>query len=336
MANRKQQNLEIERQVKNRNLIFRIVSLTIALVIVVSIGIGIWIVQDRRWIMRYDGGRVAAADFRALHDLQFEGNPAAREAAMTSLQGIVVLRDRAIRHEVDFTPEEREEAESQMQSWRNELQWNFGWDIVGYISNARMAEIFNTTNQFERLTDIYVPTYDVDEEEFSEIWETYIEANLHNHMDLQVHFIALESWEEIEEVEAQLGEVPFEELMREYITWMDEDFEIEPEPLTGDLGWLPSLQQMALSEEDQEFLLNMEAGEYSHIITLWNMEIGEPLFVIFNMVSRNDEVDLEEVEAGFRVDFIDVRRRDLFHDLVLEWVEEANFVVNQRGYNTTI
>ena len=340
MAKRKQQNLEIERQVKHRKLVYRIVTLGIAAIIVVGIIIGIWTVQDRRWIMRYDGGRVATADFRIMFDHNWQGEAAARDAALRSLQAIVALRDKAIYHDVDFTPEERAMADAMAEQIRSEWFWpEHGGDLIRYIDNRRLGELFHTTPLIERLTDIYVPEHsiEIDEEEFAEMWENYIEFSIYNHMDLQVQFLTAESEEEMAEIMEMLETMTFEEAYREQVDWLEEDEDVPTLALTGTgpESLLGQLNQMGLMPDDREFLLYMEPGEISHPITVWDFEVtGEPLFIIFYMVSRDDEVDLNEVEAGFRAEIVAERRSDIFFDLVMEWVEEANFVINQRGYNT--
>jgi len=214
MAKRRQKNLEIERKVQQRKLVFRVVTLVVALIIVTATAIGIWTVQDRRWILKYDGGRVATTDFRAVMDRLFENNPAARSAGMTTLQGVIVILDRADAHGVGLTPEERAPIEIDEREGREQVQAQFGWDPFDYISVSRVVELLNTGPVVERLLDIYVPTYDLDESEFIEMWEEYQETSLHDFWDVQVNFIALETEEEIQEVYDALDTAPFEDLMR--------------------------------------------------------------------------------------------------------------------------
>ena len=335
MANRKQQNLEIERHLKKRKFISRIVALVVIAVLVVGTAIGIWTVQDRQWFMRYDGGRVATADFRAFFHLNFENNPAARQAAITSLQGIVLLRDRAIEHGVDFTPEEREAAEQWAQDMRAEFHAFNLFDGFYYISDARLAELFHTTGPFTRLADIYVPTYDLDVEEFTELWEAHVERFFYNYSDMQIHYLFGDDPDEFEAAASRVGIDPFEDIMRDFYTWLDDESEIEPMALTGQQGLMPSLIQMLLQPEDQEHVLSLQAGEYSHSMQLFNLDTGEMFQIIVYVVSRND-FDLDEIETGFRENIVRDRRHELFETMILEWVDEANFVINQRGYNTTI
>ena len=333
MAKRKQQNLEIERQMQQRKKVYQVVSLIVAAVIIVAVSASLWTFRDRQTVLRYDGGRVATSDFRAVWTLhnQFQGNPAAREAALDSTKAIVALRDRAIYHGVDLTPEEREEAVQNMADWRQWERGNNGFDIMGFISNERLAELFTTEPLNERLLEIYVPYYNVDEEELAELVEEHIEENYHYGMDLQVLFVSLLSWEEIEEAESLIGTMDFAEIVRQFTEDLDEESEINTMSLTG---LIPVLEGMGISPEDLEYLLEMEEGDYSHIITVMDFDFtGEPVYVIFHMASIS-EVDVDAVTEEIKEVLVQVRRDEIFFDMVLEWVEEANFTVNQRGYNS--
>jgi len=338
MAKRKQQNLEIERQVKKRQLIFRIVAIGIAAIFLAATAIGIWTVQDRRWIMRYDGGRVATADFRVIFDRQFENNPAARSAAIQTLQGLVMIIDRAEEHDMILTAEERAEHDEAERAGREELRQFQGFDHFAYISVERTVDLFHTGPLIDRLIDLYVPTYTIDEEEFDEIWEAHEENDFQDFWDIQTIFLFLESEDEIIEAYGLIDTMPFEDLIRQFDVWVDDETEITPMGLTpdheqGQGGLLTALQQMMLSEEDREALLALQAGETSGIIEVLNMEIFEPAYIIVHVLSRDDEVDLNEAKNIVRDNMILAGRHETFHELVLTWVEEANFRINQRGYN---
>jgi len=339
MAKRKQQNLEIERQLKHRQFVFRIVAIAIAAIIVVATAIGIWTVQDRRWIMRYDGGRVATGDFRVIFERQFENEPAARSAAMTSLQGIVLMIDRAEQHGFQLTAEERAEHDEAERIGREELRQQEGFSRYAYISVERTVDLFHTGPVFERLMNYYVPTYTIDEELFTEIWEEHEANDFHDFWDIQTIFLFLESEDEILEAYALIDTMPFEDLIRQFDVWVDDETVIEPMGLTPDHeighgGLLNALRQMMLDPEDEEFLLAMQEGESSHIINVRNMDTFEMNYLIVHVVSRDDDVDLNEIENTLRDALTEIGRRETFHEMVLEWVEEANFRINQRGYDT--
>ena len=333
MAKRKHQNLEIERQLQQRKKVYQVVGFIVAAIVVMAISASIWAYRDRQTVMRYDGGRVATSDFRAvweLHD-QFHRNPAARQAALDSTKAIVVLRDRAVYHNVDLTPEERADAVQNMADWRQWERNNNGFDIMGFISNERLAELFTTSPLNERLQDIYVPYYTPDPEELAELVEEHIEENFHDGMDLQVLFLSLVSYEEINEAYSLVGTMDFVEIVRQFTEEFDEESEINHMSLTG---LIPILEGMGITPEDLEFLLNMEEGEYSHIITVMDFEFtGEPVYVIFKMVSIS-EADVEAITAEIKEVLVRVRRDEIFFDIVQDWVDEANFTVNQRGYNS--
>jgi len=335
MANRKQQNLEIERHLKQRRFVSRLIGLIVIVVLVAATAIGIWTVQDRQWFMRYDGGRVATADFRAFHHIHFDNNPMAREAAITSLQGIVLLRDRAIEHGVDFTSEERAAAEEWAAGVRADFEMMNQFDGFYYITDERLGELFHTSGPFARLADIYMPTYDLDETEFTEMWESHFERFFYEYGDIQIHYIFSSDPDEFEAGAQRVGTEPFEDIMRDFYEWLDEDSEIEPMPLTGELGLMTSLTQMLLQPDDRDHLLSLQAGEYSRAMGIIDQETGDWFQIIVYVASRED-FDMDEVETDFRDSIILARRHEQFEDLVLEWVDEANFRINQRGYDATL
>jgi len=333
MAKRKQKNVEVERQLKKRRMIFRLISIFVAAGIVAAIGIGIWVVQDSRWIMRYDGGRVSTNDFRAIHDIFFGGDPApqSREGAIEILQQIIALQDRAARHNVGFTAEERENA-AMSANWniRFDAQMQFGFDVVPYISDERLGELFFMDPLLARLMDIYVPTYILDEEEIAPLLEAYLEENLDRYLDLQVHILILEEFEEAEEAHGLIGTMDFEEIIRLFTPGIEEDFAEDEEIPTTDAvqfsNWIDD-------PDDKAHLLGLQPGEYSRIVE-WYGD-GMLLYMLFHAVSR-EEPDPEVAEASFRENLIDSGRDTVFDDLVVGWVEEANFRINTRGYNTTV
>ena len=162
---------------------------------------------------------------------------------------------------------------------------------------------------------------------------------MHNHWDVEVMFLALEDMDLMQEAYAQVGTVDFADIVREHSEWLEDDDEVEIHQLTGPTGLLGMLEEMMLSAESREALLEMEAGEVFGPVVLhdWDQMTGNvsPFEIMIYIVSRDDEIVLSEVETDLRERMINARRADVFNDLVIEdWVEEANFRINQRGYDT--
>jgi len=325
MAKRKQKNVELERQMKQRKMIFRMVSIAVALVVVLAVGIGIWTVQDSRWILRYEGGRVAVNDFRAKFDLRYGSDPMARDMALEDTKFAITVRDRAIAHGVDFTAEERAAAEADVNDIRQSGIMNNGFDSMHFIDDSRVAELFFIDSLIERLTDIYVPAYNVDEEEFAAELEEYLTENIYMYMNMMVQFLITEEREEIEEAYALLGTIDFEEIVRQFTEGLEYDTEIDPMSALELADWFQ------FEQEDRDDLFALETGEYSRIIE-W-VEEEESLYFLFHMISR-EEPDMDEIAADYREDFINTRRDIAFNEIVDQWIEDANFTINQRGYNT--
>jgi len=333
MSKRKQQNIELERQVKKRNMVFRVVSLAVVVAILAASAFGFWTVQDSRWVMRYDGGRVATSDFRAIMDIQFgefRDNPMAREAAIGSLQHIVALHDRAAQHNVGFTAEERaiaeEWADSQIRSQFAFWTEHGPQDPIRYIENSRLAELFATEPIAERLMDIYVPAHSVavDEDELATMVEEYLEAELENYLELELQMLMVFDREQIDEAYALIGTMDFDDIIRQFMPEFADEEEIPPVPGVLAGAWFEG------QPEDREYILGLAAGEYSRILEL--NEDGMELFFIFYAESRA-EPDADAAAEGFRERHINEQRFTTFEALVADWAEEANFTINRRGYN---
>ncbi|MCL2405853.1 MAG: hypothetical protein FWC92_09965 [Defluviitaleaceae bacterium] len=328
MAKRKQKNVELERQMKQRRMIFRVISLLVTAVIVFAVGMGIWIVQDSRWVLRYDGGRVSVNDFRAVFEAGFGGDPMARDAAIQSLQLITTLRDRAIYHNADFTQEERDAAE-QDAHWniRMDMTFQMGFDPLFYISDERLAELFFTDPLIQRLMDIYAhpDALGIDEAHFAELLEAYLENDLHRHLDLQLFAVISEDREEIEEAYSLIGTMDFEEIARQFTPGIGEDDDVQTTSAVALAEWF------GFDPEDEEYFLGLAEGEHTRIIEVHDEEFSA--YFIFYAVSRA-EPDPEAAAESFREDFVDEVRTQVFTDLLDQWTEEANFRVNRRGYNS--
>ena len=333
MSKRKQQNLEIEQKLQKQKKIYQLVALAVAALIVVVICFNIWAARDRRWVLYYDGGRVATSDFRAIFDLEMEGNPAAREAALGSLQQIIVVLNQAEYHGVTMSQEDFDEAVEGMEDlrqWRRSMTNNV--DTIRYITNERLAMLFNAPLLAEQLMDIYVPAeeIDVDEEEFAENMEEYFETNIYNYMEMEVYFLFNESREAVDEAYELIGTTDFAELVERFGDDHDPETGVVPVPLPQPLAVFTNL---GLSDEDREHLLNLEVGEVSHIVEVPGGDEFPNAYMLVKMVNRVDP-DRDEITANMRAGYIDTRRNEAFFELVEQWVIDANFTVNQRGYNS--
>jgi len=173
-----------------------------------------------------------------------------------------------------------------------------------------------------------VPYYNIDEDEFAEMFEEYMETGIYNYMDMHVLDLFLGSEEEIEEAYSLVGTIPFEDILRQLDPRRADVEEIEPVPFADPFG---TLTNMGFSDEDIEHLLGLEAGEVSRIMITQDAE--GPVFSLIKMVSRQ-EADIEAADESLRERHIFERRSEIFGDLVTEWTEAANFQVLERGYNS--
>jgi hypothetical protein len=331
MESRKKRNLEIERRKKERHRIAVSIFMGLIGVLVIMLVYGVWDANNRRTIMTFEGQRVSTSDFRFLVELFGAHGEDMHDEIINELVSVLILINKSNEHGTGISEEEMQDVREFVQMIREGGEFN-------YISERRMTEIYTTLfiDDHMGLIDIYVPTYELDEDERAEIEEA-------NEIGLAFHLLSVRDsmmrvkylvYLDEEEAENALAELldggDFDAMFREQ-NFLDEDAEVE----TMDVRMLTNsvVQDEATANE----IRGMNEGEISPIIVIPG-EDGDPeLFIIFQMYSiETDEEILADAEERFLDEnsvqrVIDSRRAQAFWELVNEWTENANFTVNQRA-----
>jgi len=314
---RKKRNVEIERQKKRQRRSLMGIMFAIGLVIILAIAWVAWDAQSRRWILTFDGERIATGDMRFFMDTftLFGMEDEAKEMAREELLNALTLMNRAEMHGVGLTAEERTQLEEE---FADQVQW-MG---ANYISVARVAELFGVGPLQQRLMEIYVPEDDFtpDPVEFAAGLIEYIDNNAHGYSTYDVQYIVFNDPTEAATVFGMVNDYDFEELIREHSIYYSEEWGIT----TMDVRQM--IEDFWVGDEDAEILMGLQEGQ-SHMVQL------DEYFVIVQMHDRS-EADVTIMEENFRTNFATSRRAEIFSDYIQSWRDATEYTFNDRALDS--
>ena len=310
---KKQKNRELERKLKAMRMRATAIFVALGIAVVVAIGWAVWDYNQRQWVMTFEGERIAVGDF-----MFFRNDPQTSiDTATRNLLQTLTMLHRGSMHGITLTPEERDEMTQQGTMFRQ----MFG--IPPVISDERIGEFFSVDEYyFERLMDIYVPTYTPDPVEFDEEWVFYLEANFDLYTNHQVKIMTLENMDELNAAADAVATMGFDDAYRIF----NAEF-YEPGEEISTVNAAHILRQVMISGEEYDAIMALAEGQ-----TYLLIEEESDIFAIFYMVSR-EEVDLAAMEASFYDQFVEFGRQRTFGELMDSWIENANYTINQRAIN---
>ncbi|MCL2049016.1 MAG: CDK5RAP3 family protein [Defluviitaleaceae bacterium] len=320
MESRKQRNLAIERAKRKKRAVAKSVMTAILILFVAWLGYTIWDIANRSTIMRYNGTRIAATDFRFFNQLMGHA-----PSAMDNLQQVLVLMDRDKQHGFTAPEEQWDEALEVASELRGRGTFNF-------ITENRMAELYYAAwgASYERLRDVYIPadTFVVDEEAYAAQLESEMPAI--NLMSTQLELKYLYSPDPITvQVAAQEfaeGGVTFDELIKKHCNRQFIEEEIEAKEYNE------LLQELDLWEHYEE-ITTLEQGQITSMLAVNNDTFDEPdYYLVYADTKVVDEENIERLKELSREDFVDTKRFEELFELLQVWVDEADFVINERAY----
>ena len=318
MASRKQQNKAIERKNKNQRRITAIITGAVLLVVLLAIAWVAWDVQSRRWVMTFEGTRIATSDLQIMEWLvntSWEGVhmdirvPDHRDAVLSTLVNTLTIMHRADRHGIGVNAQDIEDGLPMMA-------------MTGLPENyhRRAVELWAAFNVLpERLTSHYFPDYAPDAVVLAE----YMDANRNRYANTTVIYITSQDGDVLEEIAAMVaagdldGVEHFEELIREYSMWYFEGEEITTSSIVG------LINEFEIFHES-DALLGLPEGAVSHVVEIW-----PEMFMLMYIVERTDAED-----SAIEESFMQQRRNAQFSELMEEWVENANYRPHQRTLNS--
>jgi len=315
MQSKKQRNREIERRNKNKRHMFMGVTAAVLLVIVLALAWTFWDVQNRRWVMTFNGERIPTGEL-LFFDLNFMGHDMGTPEGFDVITGqmleFLTILDHANRHGITLTEVEQLEALLSAQAFGASAQFTA-------VPDERMAEFFSVHQVLRgRLADIYVSDMAIDPDELAEFIAMTLEIEGDFIAETEVRQLILSNPDEdLERVLAAIGTPEFDALVEEFAFQFEEEWLESSDKMNAlDLADL-LMSHFRLDIDDAFALIALQEGEYGVY------ELAEATVVVY-MHSRT--VDYELLEDAF----LQSRRNEVFQEILDGWVDAANVNFNNR------
>jgi hypothetical protein len=246
---------------------------------------------------------VATSDFRFLHMMQEPGGAAA-DNAMDALLATLTVLERADYHNISLSSEERAMLLDEAAAVRE----MHAPGTMGFISNARIADLWSAEFLIPRLMDIYAQEFEIDEEELAELLAEFMEVQLPWLADMYVKYVA---------------SVDPAELENAFGYYENEADELEP------IEFFEFVHSLGMTLEQADLIVGLEVGEVAELIEIHGV------FYSVLMYSRVPDTELiEEVENDFRADFeSNAQAMYFFEEHFAPWRESFSHTVNNRAFN---
>ncbi|MCL2577026.1 MAG: hypothetical protein FWE27_03115 [Defluviitaleaceae bacterium] len=335
MESRKKRNQQIERKKRAERRIGTAIVVVIIAMITVGIAYAVWDTMNRSTVMTFNGERVPTSDFRYFHAMS-GAEPQNEEMRQTAVDGMLrtlVVLDRAERHGLSISAEEKAEFEERAAGMRDTFTM-MGINIRS-TSDKRMVDFMSVGDLFEKeqmwpgplfslVMEHYVSDREPDQADLDEHLEGLRDDIIEAAREKNFRYIANESWDSLWDAWNEFNdeEAGFSELMRRYHEPQFDEFE---EPIDNPLGLWDFVMQFEAWDHWQT-INEMQEGEIS-----MPMQFGELSFIVEMYESVVDEERVEEITLSVAEGFINEFREDAFFDLIEQWVSEANYQLNERA-----
>ena len=326
MHSRKKQNLEVERKLKRQRKAHLAVFAALCLVVVIVISWVVWDTQNRRFIMTFNGERVLTNDFLLMSVLTDQPiNDFTRYVILDDLLRTLTLLDMGERYGVGFTPEERAENESVAAMWLGMFEQEAP-GMFGFIDPARMGEFIGLDEQVvPRLVDLLITEYELDEDEFEEVFEMHVEWLIEQGTEVFVKYMAQDTSDSHQDAVIELtanDDFDFDDIASRHCV-----LQTGLEPIT--------LQEfeMRFNVHVDDWLAGLPIGQYSP--TFSPLQHGTEYYINFYVYDRvPPELDLVTIERELRDDWIQHGKMSTFFELLPGWIADAEYELNLRVFDT--
>jgi len=260
-------------------------------------------------------------------------NEEMRQTAVDGMLRTLVVLDRAERHGLSISAEEKAEFEERAAGMRDTFTM-MGINIRS-TSDKRMVDFMSVGDLFEKeqmwpgplfslVMEHYVSDREPDQADLDEHLEGLRDDIIEAAREKNFRYIANESWDSLWDAWNEFNdeEAGFSELMRRYHEPQFDEFE---EPIDNPLGLWDFVMQFEAWDHWQT-INEMQEGEIS-----MPMQFGELSFIVEMYESVVDEERVEEITLSVAEGFINEFREDAFFDLIEQWVSEANYQLNERA-----
>jgi len=324
MSSKRVKIKEMKRRQKQRKQLMLLGAVVAAVLIVIGITYAVYDNYNKGFVMTFEGQKVGVADMRFSMILSnAETEEEARAAGFDLLLTKMVLDKVARESGIFFTEEEKEEVASSADFFVQYMQY-YGYDI-SFISRDRIEDITGTMDvMYRKLMDIYTGSFETDEADFAYELANYRETGKVDYHDIDIKYIYSYDFDEINSAHNSLTQgILFDIVWAMY----SEDYPGYDEDEEGydNQIQIHSLSDLFFEDYIMEEIMAMEADTFSGVYDL------DGVYLIVYVVSSETR-DADEVEATFRENYINAHKELMFQDIITEWKRNADFTVNQKGY----
>ena len=164
--------------------------------------------------------------------------------------------------------------------------------------------------------------FTVDEAAFAAELEMYRESS-HGYADVDMKYVLTDMREDADAARgALLSGMAVDDAIREYSDAYDEE--------SGDIDIIPLSQIGILDAQQAEHLLSLGIDDISEVLEINGGEFYLVFIIQSKKIPTGDEIT--EIEAEFRLNYIDYQKYQMFLAEFESWRNEAKFTINDKVF----
>jgi len=263
------------------------------------------------WIMLFGDETVFASELIFVASIMGLDPVVHQEIALNQLIEFMAIINRANRHGIGITQEEREEILPVAHMTVGMM------GLSGIVCDERLVDFFEVGNLLTRLLDHYVTDINFEVTGNEPEFLAFAEANRNFLANIELQYIINQDIGLVQELHENFlsGGVQFSDLAAEYSIFHD----------AGDDAIVYSIQLFEdiflMYDHDRNALYQLQTGELSHVFNI------EEFFFLVYIHSRTEATDAE-IEAAYINERVMARRAEAIAGLVNDWVAEAVYILN--------
>jgi len=271
-------------------------------------------------IMTFEGKKISIEEFK-LYLLMSTNSYTPKEDAISGLTEFLVLEKAAKDMDIELTDEDKNE----VKEYRDYIIDVYGIPLGKLnLGEERLIEILALDNIYYKLWDKVSEelNFTVDEAAFASELEMY-RADSHGYIDIDMKYVLTYELGDAETARsALLSGMAADDAIREYSDAYDDE--------TGDIDIIPFSQIGVFDSEQAEHILSLGVSDISDVI-----DINGEFYLVFiiQSISIPTSEEIVEIEADFRLNYIDYQKYQLFMIEFESWKNEAKFTINDKAFD---
>lgn len=317
MSTKRAKAREEKRRKKQQQQFFIIGGIVILLLIAAGFGLYGLDQYNKSYVMTFNGEKIATGDLRFCSLFAEVGeNEDAKEKALDQLLTYLVMEQAAKDNGLALTEEELEETRSYAESFKSYYQQYYNVDFSS-IDNDRMLEMLGLDVLYDQLLEKYTADYTVNEADFSKALADYIKNEPADYTVVNLKYIYASDAATIEEARQAIEDgMTFDDAVIKYSEYYSEESGVETY----------EMKYMGLDDETMAQILTLSPGDITSTIDTNSMSA---MFYVDSITVPEES----EISATYRERYISEQKNARFTEIVDEWKKNANYTLNQKGYD---